>query len=162
MFSNDVNSIKNISLQPGVYLFSDNNHKVLYVGKAKSLRKRLMSYYGRQLSGKTQVLMEQVATVDINITATEHAALLLEAKLIKEKKPKYNILLKDDKSYPYVAVSRQHSFPSIEIFRGKKKKRNITYFGPYPNSGEARRAVSFLQKNFLVRSCSDSFFSKQT
>lgn len=161
MFSNSPHSIAQVSSQSGVYLFLDKDAKVLYVGKAKNLKKRLMSYYGKNLSLKTQVLMQQVKKIEVNLTESEQAALLLEAKLIKEKAPKYNILLKDDKTYPFIAVSRGHQYPSIYIFRGKKKKKGSDYFGPYPNSGAARRTVSFLQKNFLIRSCQDTFFSSR-
>lgn len=162
MYSNSLQSIAQVTSDPGVYLFLDSNQRILYIGKAKNLKKRLLSYYGKQLSLKTQVLMPQVKLIDINVTDSEQSALLLEARLIKEHSPKYNILLKDDKSYPYIAVSLGHRYPSIDIFRGKKKRKGTRYFGPYPNSGAARRTVSFLQKNFLVRSCRDSFFSSRS
>ncbi|MDI6524025.1 excinuclease ABC subunit UvrC [Pseudomonas otitidis] len=143
--------------RPGVYRMFDEGGKLLYVGKAKNLKKRLASYFRKTgLAPKTAALVARIAQVETTITANETEALLLEQTLIKEWRPPYNILLRDDKSYPYVHLS-DGEFPRLSIHRGAKKQKG-RYFGPYPSAGAIRESLNLLQKAFLVRQCEDSYF----
>ncbi len=135
----------------GVYLMRDNRGGVLYVGKANSLKKRLASYLGKDLSSKTIALMAKVADVEFRLSANESMALLLEANLIHEFKPKYNISLKDDKSFPFVRISGE-KFPSISIAR-KKKYASGRYLGPYTNAKLLKNSLKIIRHNFAFRSC---------
>jgi excinuclease ABC subunit C len=149
--------LKNLSTRPGVYQMLAADDTVLYVGKAQNLKNRLSSYFRARLdSAKTYALMSQVHDIKVIITRSDTEALLLENNLIKKFKPRYNILLRDSKSYPYIYLSAS-DFPRIAYHRGPKKERGY-YFGPYPNVTAARETMTFLQKLFLIRSCSDSFF----
>lgn len=137
--------------------------EVIYVGKASNLKNRVSSYFSKQLTGiKTKTLVEQIAHITITITANENEALLLESQLIKKFKPKYNILLRDDKSYPYIFVSTEEKFPRIEFYRGKKQIKKGYYFGPYPSASAVKETLSTLQKIFKIRSCNPVFFSHRT
>jgi excinuclease ABC subunit C len=147
--------------RPGVYRMFDVDAKLLYVGKAKNLKKRLASYF--RLSGlapKTAALVGKIAQIETTITANETEALLLEQTLIKQWRPPYNILLRDDKSYPYVFLS-DGDFPRLSIHRGAKKQKG-RYFGPYPSAGAIRESLNLLQKTFFVRQCEDSFYKNRT
>ncbi|NRH29636.1 excinuclease ABC subunit UvrC [Pseudomonas sp. MS19] len=147
--------------RPGVYRMFDVDAKLLYVGKAKNLKKRLASYFRTTgLAPKTAALVAKIAQVETTITANETEALLLEQTLIKQWRPPYNILLRDDKSYPYVFLS-DGQFPRLSIHRGAKKLKG-RYFGPYPSAGAIRESLSLLQKTFLVRQCEDSFYKNRT
>lgn len=147
--------------RPGVYRMFDEGGKLLYVGKAKNLKKRLASYFRKTgLAPKTAALVARIAQVETTITANETEALLLEQTLIKEWRPPYNILLRDDKSYPYVHLS-DGQFPRLSIHRGAKKQKG-RYFGPYPSAGAIRESLNLLQKAFLVRQCEDSYFRNRT
>ncbi|WP_236210550.1 excinuclease ABC subunit UvrC [Metapseudomonas otitidis] len=147
--------------RPGVYRMFDEGGKLLYVGKAKNLKKRLASYFRKTgLAPKTAALVARIAQVETTITANETEALLLEQTLIKEWRPPYNILLRDDKSYPYVHLS-DGEFPRLSIHRGAKKQKG-RYFGPYPSVGAIRESLNLLQKAFLVRQCEDSYFRNRT
>ncbi|MHA6493071.1 excinuclease ABC subunit UvrC [Pseudomonas borbori] len=147
--------------RPGVYRMFDSSAKLLYVGKAKNLKKRLASYFRKSgLAPKTAALVGKIAQVETTITANETEALLLEQTLIKEWRPPYNILLRDDKSYPYVFLS-DGDYPRLSIHRGAKKQKG-KYFGPYPSAGAIRESLNLLQKAFLVRQCEDSFFKNRT
>jgi len=147
--------------RPGVYRMFDIDAKLLYVGKAKNLKKRLASYFRQTgLAPKTSALVARIAQIETTITANETEALLLEQTLIKEWRPPYNILLRDDKSYPYVFLS-DGDFPRLSIHRGAKKAKG-RYFGPYPSAGAIRESLNLLQKTFLVRQCEDSFYKNRT
>lgn len=140
--------LSTVSGRPGVYRMFDSDARLLYVGKAKNLKKRLASYFRKTgLAPKTAALVGRIAQVETTITANETEALLLEQTLIKEWRPPYNILLRDDKSYPYVFLS-DGQFPRLSIHRGAKKAKG-KYFGPYPSAGAIRESLSLLQKTFL-------------
>ena len=137
------------------------DQQLLYIGKAKNLKNRLSSYFKSTVSApKTAALVAKIASIELTITSNETEALLLEQTLIKQWRPPYNILLRDDKSYPYVILSSD-SYPRIGIHRGRKKP-NGQYFGPYPSSGAIRESLSVLQKAFKVRQCEDSFYNNRS
>ncbi|RZA14667.1 MAG: excinuclease ABC subunit C, partial [Proteobacteria bacterium] len=147
--------------RPGVYRMFDDAMRLLYVGKAKNLKKRLASYFRKTgQAPKTAALVGKIHQIETTITANETEALLLEQTLIKEWRPPYNILLRDDKSYPYVFLS-DGEFPRLSIHRGAKKAKG-RYFGPYPSAGAIRESLSLLQKTFFVRQCEDSYFRNRT
>lgn len=139
--------LSTVSGRPGVYRMFDSDARLLYVGKAKNLKNRLSSYFRKSgLAPKTAALVARIAQVETTITANETEALLLEQTLIKEWRPPYNILLRDDKSYPYVFLS-DGQFPRLSIHRGAKKAKG-KYFGPYPSAGAIRESLSLLQRPF--------------
>lgn len=147
--------------RPGVYRMFDEQNRLLYVGKASNLKKRLASYFRKTgLAPKTAALVARIAQVETTIVANETEALLLEQTLIKEWRPPYNILLRDDKSYPYVLLS-DGEYPRLGIHRGAKSAKG-RYFGPYPSAGAIRESLALLQKTFLVRQCEDSYFKNRT
>ena len=159
----DVKSfLRSLTHRPGVYRMLNTKHKIIYVGKARDLRKRVSTYFHRtQSSPKTAAMMEMVANVEVTITNTETEALLLEYNLIKQHKPHFNVILRDDKSYPYIYVSTEHPFPRLQFHRGPRKGKG-RYFGPYPSTSAVRQTLNELQKLFLVRQCQDSFFANRT
>lgn len=147
---------------PGVYQMLNAQGQTLYVGKARDLKKRVSSYFrSHHPDPKTQVLVKQIADIAITITATETEALLLESNLIKQLKPRYNILLRDDKSYPYIYITTHQDFPRMDLMRGRMSKMGHC-FGPYPNANAARASLRLLQKTFLLRQCRDSFFKSRS
>ena len=149
--------LKNLTKEPGVYKMLDKKGDVIYVGKAKNLKNRVSNYFiSSNHNTKTQLLQKNIDDFSIIITKTETQALLLENELIKQFKPKFNILLKDSKSYPYIYLSND-VHPRLGMFRGKKNK-NYHYFGPYPSSHIARDALALLKKIFKVRQCTNSFY----
>ena len=149
--------LKNLTKEPGVYKMLDKTGNVIYVGKAKNLKNRVSNYFiSTNHNTKTQLLQKNIDDFSIIITKTETQALLLENELIKQFKPKFNILLKDSKSYPYIYLSND-VHPRLGMFRGKKNK-NYHYFGPYPSSHIARDALALLKKIFKVRQCTNSFY----
>src|ERR1051325_10017808 len=148
-------TIKQLPLSPGVYRFVDAKGEVLYVGKARSLKKRVSSYFratGHALSPKIQALVGHTNNVEVTITHTESEALLLENNLIKSLKPRYNVVLRDDKSFPYIFVSEEQEFPRLAFHRGAKREKG-RYFGPYPSAFAVRESLNLLQKVFPVRQC---------
>tara|TARA_B100000686_G_scaffold355377_1_gene473947 strand:- start:6589 stop:8436 length:1848 start_codon:yes stop_codon:yes gene_type:complete len=154
--------ISNLTHCPGVYLISNSKGEVIYVGKAKDLRRRVGSYFqGRAQDTKTMAMLSQVANIDVTVTQTESEALILEYNLIKEHRPRFNILLRDDKSYPYIHVSTDHDFPRLTSYRRPRKIAG-RHFGPYPSASAVKEALSQLQKIFKIRQCEDSYFSNRT
>ncbi len=153
--------IATLSTKPGIYQMIDAKKRVIYVGKARNLQKRVAQYFHKNLSHKNRVMMQQVHHIETIMTQHENEALLLEANLIKKWKPKYNILLRDDKSYPYLYLSLEHPFPRLDLHRGSTQKPG-RYFGPYPNAKSIRESLNLIQKLFKLRQCNDVFFSNRT
>jgi excinuclease ABC subunit C len=155
--------LKNLTHEPGVYRMLDEHSQVLYVGKARDLNKRVNSYFSKQHHGpKVQSLVSQIASIDVYITRSETEALLLESNLIKSLRPKYNVLLRDDKSYPFIYITTSHDFPSISVKRCKKKPSSNEYFGPYPSAHAVWDAVNTFEKVFKIRNCSNSYFKSRS
>lgn len=154
--------LKNITRQPGVYQMYDSAGKILYVGKAKNLKNRVSSYFNKSgLNIKTQALVQRIRSIEVTVTASEAEALLLEQNLIKAQRPPYNIVLRDDKSYPYIFLSDGEDYPRLALHRGPKKLKG-RYFGPFPSAGAVRESMQFLQKTFRVRQCEDSVFRNRS
>ncbi len=153
--------LKTLDSSPGVYRMLDSESRVLYVGKARNLRARVSNYSRPGHSGRIERMIAATASMMFLTTRTETEALLLEQNLIKQLKPKYNVLLRDDKSFPNILVAKDHSFPQIKKHRGAKKEKG-TYFGPFASAGAVNRTLNQLQKAFLLRNCSDSMFSGRT
>ncbi|MGA9853391.1 MAG: excinuclease ABC subunit UvrC [Gammaproteobacteria bacterium] len=154
--------LKNVTSAPGVYRMLDAHGEILYVGKAGNLKKRLGSYFRKSgVSPKNQAMMTHMASVDVTVTHTETEALLLENNLIKKHRPRYNVVLRDDKSYPYIRFYTEQTFPRLTIYRGRRHEAG-QYFGPYPNAHAARETVNLLQKLFLLRQCNDIFFRNRS
>ncbi|MGF1613867.1 MAG: excinuclease ABC subunit UvrC [Gammaproteobacteria bacterium] len=155
--------LSGLTSHPGVYRMFDTRGEVIYVGKARNLRKRLGSYFRRQdfLPQRTQALMSRVRTIEITVTQNETEALILEHNLIKAFRPRYNVLLRDDKSYPYIHISTDQRIPRLSFHRGALKSRG-RYFGPFPNATAVRQSLSLLQQLFQLRQCEDSFFHNRT
>ena len=154
--------LRSLTHRPGVYRMLDAKHKVIYVGKARDLKKRVSSYFHRtQDAPKTVAMMQQVARVEVTVANTEAEALILEYSLIKRHKPRYNVLLRDDKSYPYIYASTESAFPRLKFHRGPRRGKG-RYFGPYPSTRAVRQTLKELEKLFLIRNCEDSFFSNRT
>jgi len=139
----------------------DDKANVLYVGKAKNLKKRVSSYFQRQLDAKTLQLVKQIASIEVTITRNEREALLLENNLIKELKPRYNVIFRDDKSYPYLQLSIHETFPRLSFHRGPRVGGS-RFYGPYPSAREAREALGLLQSIFRLRQCDEIFFKNRT
>lgn len=154
--------LKNLTQRPGIYQMLGENESILYIGKAKNLRKRVASYFSKsKLPPKTQALVNRIISIDVTVTETEIEALLLEQNLIKQNLPPYNILLRDDKSYPHIFLSDKDQYPQLSFHRGPKRKKG-SYFGPFPNIHAVRESMTFLQKTFKVRQCEDTFFKNRS
>ncbi len=155
--------LTNLPSDPGIYRMLDAEGIVLYVGKAANLKKRVTSYFKKQNTGaKTRSLVNQITAIEISVTRSETEALLLESNLIKALRPKYNILLRDDKSYPYIHLSNHPEFPRIELYRSKKKPLSGDFFGPYPSSMAVKETIVTIQKVFKIRNCRDSYFNARS
>ena len=153
--------IQFLSNGPGVYKMLDDKNTIIYVGKAKNLPNRLNSYItSSHLPIRTERMISSTKNLEFTATQNEAEALLLEANLIKKNQPRYNILLKDDKSFPYIQLTKSHSFPQITKFRGKQNKNDI-FFGPFASAGSASWTIKTLQKVFLLRVCDDSIFNNR-
>ena len=142
---------------PGTYLYRDQHGQVLYVGKAKSLRKRVVSYFNKDIAERTAALIEAAHSVDFIVTDNEVEALMLEYSLIQKHKPRFNIRLRDDKSYPFLSITRSDVWPTARVKRGRKKKGD-QYFGPYAHAYAIRNTLDLLLKTFPIRTCSDAKF----
>ncbi len=154
--------VKTLPATPGVYRMLDKHENVLYVGKAKALSKRVVSY--TRLNGHTNRIQRMImgtCSMEVITTATESEALLLEANLIKRLKPRYNVLLRDDKAFPYILIADDHEAPQLVKHRGSRKRKG-DYFGPFASAGAVNQALNSLQRAFLLRSCSDSVYVNRT
>jgi len=148
--------------RPGVYRMFGPGQELLYVGKARSLRDRVGSYFAaRNVDPKVQALTAQISAIEVTVTNSETEALLLEYNLIKAHKPRFNVVLRDDKSFPYIHLYVQHEFPRLEFYRGSRSAPG-RYFGPFPNAGAVRDTLNQLQRLFRIRNCRDSFFANRS
>ncbi len=155
--------LANLSQRPGVYRMLAANGEVLYVGKARNLKNRVSTYFSgsRAHAAKTMAMVAQIASIEVTATASETEALLLEYNLIKRHRPRYNVTLRDDKSFPYLYITTEQDYPRISFYRGTRKLPG-RFFGPYPNARATRETVLLLQKLFLLRPCSDTFFANRS
>ncbi len=154
--------LSSLTHRAGTYQMMDAEASVLYVGKAKNLKKRVASYFRKTgISTKTAALVKRINDIDITVTETETEALILEQNLIKKHRPPFNILMRDDKSYPYIFLSDKDQWPRLSFHRGAKKRKG-SYFGPYPSVNAVRESMSLLQRVFKVRQCEDSFFKNRS
>lgn len=160
MLANIKAFLSSLPNQPGVYQMLGEGGTILYVGKARNLKKRVGSYFSRIAKDlKTQALMKHVKDINVTITHSENDALLLECNLIKKHKPHYNVLFRDDKSYPYILITDEE-FPRIDFYRGSKKEKG-RYFGPYPSAAAVRETIHIVQKLFCLRTCTNTFFASR-
>jgi excinuclease ABC subunit C len=155
--------LSNLSQRPGVYRMIAADGEVLYVGKARNLKNRVSTYFSgsRAHGGRTMAMVSQIASIEVTATASETEALLLEYNLIKRHRPRYNVTLRDDKSFPYLYITTEQDYPRITFYRGTRKLPG-RFFGPYPNARATRETVLLLQKLFLLRPCSDTFFANRS
>ncbi|TCK09066.1 excinuclease ABC subunit UvrC [Marinobacterium mangrovicola] len=154
--------LSRLTTRPGVYQMYAADDSILYVGKARNLKNRVSSYFRASgLTTKTIALVNRIARIEVTITNSETEALLLEQNLIKEQRPPYNILLRDDKSYPYILITDKETYPAVRFHRGAKKGK-ARYFGPFPSGAAVRESLNLMQKVFLIRQCDDSFFRNRS
>ena len=154
--------LRTVTNRPGVYRMLNAQEDIIYVGKASNLKNRLSSYFQKTVDNrKTQALVSHIANVQTTVTASAAEALLLEQNLIKEHRPRYNVVLRDDKSYPYVYISSEDTYPRISYQRGARKAPG-KYIGPYPSASSVKRSLKLVQKLFRVRQCEDSYFNNRS
>ena len=154
--------LKKLTTRPGIYKMLNEKGEIIYIGKAKNLKNRVSSYFKNNTSSiKQRVMVAKVAAIEVTVTHTEGEALLLECQQIKRHRPRYNICLRDDKSFPYIFLSSEQNFPQITIHRGAKSKKG-RYFGPYPSSGAVRESLKLLQRLFPIRQCDDTIYNNRT
>jgi excinuclease ABC subunit C len=154
--------LKHLTRLPGIYKMFNDKDVIVYIGKAKNLKNRVSSYFRKGVaSPKQQVMVANIVRIEVMVTHTEAEALLLECQLIKKHKPRYNICLRDDKSYPYIFISSEQKFPQITAHRGAKKKKG-KYYGPYPSAGAVRETLKLLQRIFPIRQCEDSYYKNRS
>jgi excinuclease ABC subunit C len=148
--------------RPGVYRMLDPDGQILYVGKARNLKSRVASYFqASNVQPKVQALIAKTANMEVTITNSETEALLLEYNLIKKHRPRFNVVLRDDKSFPYLHLETNHEFPRLNFYRGSRKEPG-KYFGPYPSAGAVRDTLQQLQKLFRIRNCDDAYFANRS
>lgn len=153
---------RRLSTGPGVYVMRAADNEVLYVGKAGNLRKRVASYFDARPKGdRIMRMVARIRSIEVSLTRTEGEALLLENEWIKSHRPHYNILLRDDKSYPWLMLSTDHEYPRVAFHRGARSKTS-TYLGPYPSAGSVRESINLIQKIFRLRNCEDSYFQNRS
>ncbi len=150
--------LKSLTSRPGIYQMFSESKEIIYVGKAKNLKKRVSSYFQKQdHTPKTKVMVKQIRDIQVVVTGSENEALILENQLIKQHKPRYNVIFRDDKTYPYIHLSDE-KFPRLSIHRGRQSKKGH-YFGPFTGSSSARYSISLMQKLFAIRQCENSVFN---
>ncbi|MEN1727756.1 MAG: GIY-YIG nuclease family protein, partial [Pseudomonadota bacterium] len=153
---------RSLSTGPGVYVMKDADGKVLYVGKARNLRRRVGSYFAsRDKGARINLMVRKIASMEVSLTRTEAEALLLENEWIKSHKPRFNINLRDDKSYPWIRIDTRHEFPRIGFYRGNRSKPG-RYFGPYSSAGAVRESLNQIYRLMGIRQCRDSVFSNRS
>ena len=161
MWINPPVTLSDLPCEPGVYRMLDGKRKVLYIGKARNLRKRVSSYFQKkQESPRTEAMAVQIRDIEFTVTGSEAEALVLEHNLIKQIKPRYNVLLKDSKSYPYILLTDE-AYPRLKLYRGNRSEAG-EYFGPFPNTGALRHTLHEMQKAFLLRDCENSVFNNRS
>lgn len=154
--------LRQLTHSPGVYLMLGASDEVLYVGKARDLQRRVSSYFSKTAkTARIQSMVSRIHRVEVDVTHTEDEALILESTLIKQHRPPYNVLLRDDKSYPYVHLSKNHPYPRLSLYRGSRTVKG-RLFGPYPSAGSVRESLRLLQRIFRIRSCNDTFFANRS
>ncbi|HSY97427.1 MAG TPA: GIY-YIG nuclease family protein, partial [Steroidobacteraceae bacterium] len=154
--------VESLPARPGVYRMLDADGEILYVGKARNLKSRVGSYFQpSNVQPKVQALVAKTARMEVTITNSDTEALLLEFNLIKKHRPRFNVVLRDDKSFPYLHFETQHEFPRLNFYRGSRKEPG-RYFGPYPSAGAVRETLQQLQKLFRLRNCDDTYFANRS
>ena len=154
--------LSTLTHRPGVYRMIDASGEIIYVGKARNLKKRVSSYFRASgLSTKTIKMVEKIQNIEVTITESETEALLLEQSLIKNHRPTYNIQMRDDRSYPYILLTDKEVYPRLTLYRGSKRLVG-RYFGPYPNAHSTRETLHLLQKIFRLRQCEDTYFANRS
>jgi excinuclease ABC subunit C len=154
--------VDSLPARPGVYRMLDGEGQILYVGKARNLKSRVASYFqASNVQPKVQALIAKTANMEVTITNSDTEALLLEYNLIKKHRPRFNVVLRDDKSFPYLHLETNHEFPRLNFYRGSRKEPG-KYFGPYPSAGAVRETLQQLQKLFRIRNCDDAYFANRS
>src|SRR6266849_9498526 len=154
--------VESLPARPGVYRMLDAHGEILYVGKASNLKSRVGSYFQpSNVHPKVQALVAKTASMEVTITNSDTEALLLEFNLIKKHRPRFNVVLRDDKSFPFVHLDTAHDFPRLSFYRGSRKEPG-RFFGPYPSAGAVRETLQQLQKLFRLRNCEDTFFANRS